>query len=62
MPNIDYRCNQCDAQFTRVVFLGDENVQPECPGCGSRDVSTPSNAPPLFEGIRSFSRLASDRD
>ncbi|MGD8366020.1 MAG: zinc ribbon domain-containing protein [Desulfobacterales bacterium] len=62
MPTIEYRCNQCDAQFTRVVFLGDEKVRPECPACGSSDVDNPSSAPALFEGIASFSRLASDRD
>ena len=62
MPLVEYQCNRCSRQFTRVVFLGDEEIPPECPSCGSCDVDIPASAPPLFEGIGSFSRLATDRD
>jgi putative FmdB family regulatory protein len=62
MPHIEYQCNQCKKNFERVQLLGEEKKRPPCPACGSTDVRVPSTAAPLFEGIASFSSLASDRD
>jgi putative FmdB family regulatory protein len=62
MPHIEYQCNQCKKRFERVQLLGEEKNRPPCPACGSTDVRIPSTSAPLFEGIASFSSLASDRD
>jgi putative FmdB family regulatory protein len=62
MPNVEYQCKQCKKRFSRIVLLGEENDCPECPACGSKDTGRSAASAPLFEGIASFSRLASDRD
>jgi len=62
MPNVEYRCRQCDARFERVVLRGEEEKVPACPACGSRDTGLTTAASSLFDGIASFSRLSSDRN
>ncbi len=62
MPHVEYQCKRCKKNFERVVLRGEEDTLPECPACKSTDVRRTASAPPLFEGIASFSRLASDRD
>ncbi|MCF6248166.1 MAG: zinc ribbon domain-containing protein [Desulfobacula sp.] len=37
MPIFEYKCNQCEKDFERLVFSGEEkNIT--CPGCKSQDV------------------------
>lgn len=37
MPIFEFKCNQCDTDFERLVFAGEEkNVS--CPECKTKDV------------------------
>lgn len=37
MPIFEYKCHQCEKEFERLVFSGEEtNIA--CPGCNSQDV------------------------
>jgi len=39
MPIYEYRCNECGKSFEHQERIGEhEKNQPECPGCGSREV------------------------
>ena len=62
MPQVAYQCRQCGEHFRRVVFLGDEQIRPKCPVCGTAEVKMETAADSLFEGIASFSSLARDRN
>ncbi|MBT7260993.1 MAG: zinc ribbon domain-containing protein [Desulfobacula sp.] len=37
MPIFEYQCNQCEKEFEKLVFIGeDKNIS--CPDCKSEDV------------------------
>ena len=35
MPIFDFKCNDCENEFERLVRAAD--IPPECPACGSKD-------------------------
>ncbi len=37
MPIYEYKCNSCLREF-EIVILPNENIDPICPGCGSKEV------------------------
>ena len=37
MPIFEYKCNQCEKEFEKLVFAGEEN-NILCPECKSQDV------------------------
>jgi len=37
MPIFEYTCDQCEAEFERLVFSGEEE-EIHCPKCNSREV------------------------
>ncbi len=38
MPLYDFRCNNCERRFTRLVGMTADSAAPICPKCGSADV------------------------
>ena len=40
MPTYQYRCEECGKAFERTETISEhEKAKPQCPGCGSKDVS-----------------------
>jgi putative FmdB family regulatory protein len=39
MPLYDYRCNSCNRRFTALVGVVAGSVLPECPTCGSNELT-----------------------
>jgi len=37
MPIFEYKCSQCEKEFEKLVFAGEEN-NISCPECKSRDI------------------------
>lgn len=37
MPIFEYKCNQCEKEFEKLVFAGEEN-DISCPECTSKDI------------------------
>ncbi len=37
MPILNYKCNNCDNEFPKLVF-SPEKIPSECPACGSSDL------------------------
>ena len=60
MPTIDYTCQDCGHRFSRVVLRGEEAGPQPCPECRTPDARPAKKATGLFDGIASFSSLASD--
>ena len=38
MPIFEYQCEQCEKQFEKLVFAGDDEKDSVCPACGSGEV------------------------
>ena len=60
MPSVEFNCSACGHAFNRVVFKGDDTQGTVCPRCGSDRVESSPAAESLFDGIASFSSLATD--
>ena len=43
MPILEYKCKQCEKDFERLVFLGEEEGV-SCPECKSNDVAKKMSA------------------
>ncbi len=39
MPIMNYKCNNCDNEFPKLVF-SQENVPDKCPACGSSNLES----------------------
>ncbi len=43
MPIFEYKCNKCEKDFERLVFIGEEK-DVSCPECKSKDVNKKMSA------------------
>lgn len=49
MPIFEYRCNRCDNEFEKLVFLSD-SADIECPSCNSSSVEKKVSAASVMTG------------
>lgn len=56
MPIFEYQCNQCQKEFEKLVFSGEEN-NIVCPGCQTADVAKKMSAA-SFMGNSSLGKCA----
>lgn len=51
MPIFEYHCNQCNAEFERLVFASDE-TDIQCPKCQSNKVNKKMSAASVASGTK----------
>jgi len=60
MPTIEYKCENCDHLFKKVVFRGDKEIEALCPKCKSPCTKSLPKSEGVFNGISNFSTFLKD--
>jgi len=60
MPNIEYKCGDCDHLFKVVIFRGDPETEAPCPKCKSPLTKSLPRSERLFKGISNITTLSKD--
>ncbi len=60
MPTIEYKCENCDNLFKKVVFHEDKETEALCPKCKSPLTKSLPKSESCFNGISNFSTFFKD--